>query len=208
MRPAVTARERLSDVAARLLVATLFALLSINLWADFTKTHHFTGLMLLFSEALVVVLTIFRRRAQVVDRTILATIVTALSLVGPPLLRAGGAEPLAPDVVTASLSLLGLALVIAGKIVLGRSFGLIPANRGVVARGPYGFMRHPIYTGYLVTHIGFIAAHPTFWNIAVIGVADGALIFRALLEERVLTQDERYRAYCAKVGWHLVPGVF
>lgn len=205
---ALPVRERLSDVAARLLVATLFVLLSINLWADFTKTHHFTGLLLLFSEALVVVLTIFRRRAHVVDRTVLAAIITAVSLVGPPLLRAGGADPLMPDLVTASLSLIGLAFVIAGKIVLGRSFGLIPANRGVVARGPYGWMRHPIYAGYLLTHVGFIAAHPTAWNIAVIVIADSALVFRALLEERVLTQDERYREYCAKVGWHLVPGLF
>jgi protein-S-isoprenylcysteine O-methyltransferase Ste14 len=205
---ALTVRERLSDIAARLLVATLFVLLSINLWADFTQTHHFTGLMLLFSEALVVVLTIFRRRAQMVDRTALAAFITALSLVGPPLLRADGANPLVPDLVTASLSLVGLALVIAGKVVLGRSFGLIPANRGVVARGPYGWMRHPIYAGYLLTHVGFIAAHPTTWNITVIAIADAALVFRALLEERVLTQDERYREYCAKVGWHLVPGVF
>ena len=35
-----------------------------------------------------------------------------------------------------------------------------------------------------------------------------ALVVRALLEERVLIQDERYRAYCARVGWHLMPGVF
>lgn len=205
---ALTARERMSDLAARLLVAALFVLLSVNLWADFTKTHHFTGLLLLFSEALVVVLTILRRRAHVVDRTMLATMVTTVSLVGPPLLRAGGADPIMPDLVTASLSLVGLAFVIAGKIVLGRSFGLIPANRGVVARGPYGWMRHPIYAGYLLTHLGFIAAHPTAWNMTVIVIADAALVFRALLEERVLTQDERYREYCAKVGWHLVPGVF
>lgn len=204
----LTSRERLSDLSARLLVATLFVLLSINVWADFTRTNHFTGLLLLFSEALVVVLTVFRRRAHAVDRTLLATSITALSLVGPPLLRAGGADPLLPDLLTASLSMVGLTLVIAGKVVLGRSFGLIPANRGVVARGPYGWMRHPIYAGYLLTHVGFIAAHPTAWNVAVIVIADSALVVRALLEERVLTRDEQYRAYCLRVGWHLVPGVF
>ncbi len=58
----------------------------------------------LVSEALVVVLTIFRRRAQVVDRTLAPAAVTAVSLVGQPLSRAGGAEPLLPDMVTASLS--------------------------------------------------------------------------------------------------------
>lgn len=206
--PPPTSRERLSDLAARILVGVLFVLLSMNLLADFMRTHHVTGLLLLVSEALVVVLTIFRRRAQAVDRTMAAAVVTTLSLVGPPLLRTGSAEPILADQFTAVLSTAGLCLVIAGKLVLGRSFGLVPANRGVVAQGPYTLMRHPIYTGYLLTHAGFLAAHPTAWNITMILVADSALVVRALLEERVLTADETYRAYCARVGWHLVPGVF
>lgn len=201
-------RTRLSDLGARLLVGTLFVLLSMNLLTDFQKTHHLTGLLLLISEALVVVLTIFRRRAQSVDRSIAAAMITAVSLVGPPLLRTGGVEPLLPDLVTASFSSFGLCFVIAGKIVLGRSFGLIPANRGVVAQGPYTLMRHPIYTGYLLTHVGFIAAHPTLMNVMLVLVSDTALVVRALMEERVLNQDEQYRAYCTRVGWHLVPGVF
>lgn len=205
---ALSARERFSDLGARLLVGTLFVLLSMNLFTDFMRTHHLTGLLLLISEALVVVLTIFRRKAQSIDHSVAAAMVTGISLVGPPLLRAGGAEPLLPDLVTASFSCFGLCFVIAGKVVLGRSFGLIPANRGIVAAGPYGLMRHPIYTGYLITHVGFIAAHPTMMNVALVLVSDVALIVRALMEERVLNQDEQYRAYCARVGWHLVPGVF
>lgn len=201
-------RERLSDLLSRAVVGVLFVMLSMNLLADFMRTHHITGLFLLVSEALVVVLTIFRRRAQSIDRTMHAAVVTTLSLLGPPLLRAGDAAPLLPDQITAVMSTAGLALVIAGKLVLGRSFGLVPANRGVVAQGPYVLMRHPIYTGYLLTHVGFLAAHPTAWNLTMILIADVALILRALLEERVLNHDEQYRAYCQRVGWHLVPGVF
>jgi protein-S-isoprenylcysteine O-methyltransferase Ste14 len=203
----ITSRDRLSDLAARAVVGTLFIMLSMNLLADFTRTHHVTGLLLLVSEALVVVFTVFRRRAQAVDRTAFAAAITGVSLVGPPLLRTGGVSLLA-DQWTAALSIAGLFLVIAGKLVLGRSFGLVPANRGVVAGGPYGFMRHPIYTGYLLTHVGFLAAHPTAWNAGLLAVCDTALVVRALLEERVLAQDEKYRAYCDRVSWHLVPGVF
>lgn len=201
-------RDRLADLAARSVIAVLFVTLSVNLLNDFLKTHHVTGLLLLVSEALVVVLTIFRRRAQTIDRTMVAAFMTTVSMVGPPLLRVGSIAPLIADEFTAIISTGGLCLVIAGKLVLGRSFGLVPANRGVVAQGPYTLMRHPIYTGYLVTHIGFLAAHPTTWNMVVILLADSALVVRALLEERVLNQDEQYRAYCARVGWHLVPGVF
>ncbi len=82
--------------------------------------------------------------------------------------------------------------MIAGKLALGRSFGLVPANRGVVIGGVYGVVRHPIYAGYLLTHVAFACAHPTTWNVTVLVLTDTALIIRALLEERVLEADRSY----------------
>lgn len=201
-------REKFRDLLARVLVGVLFLFLSINLLREFLQTGHLTGLLLLVSEALVVVLTVMRRRARAVDRSVAAAIVTIISVAGPSLVRASAAGALLPDVATAVLSFAGLCLVIAGKVVLGRSFGIVPANRGVVASGPYLLVRHPIYAGYLITHIGFLLAHPSVWNVVLLGVADAALIVRALYEERILIRDERYREYCSRVGWHLVPGVF
>ena len=201
-------RETLADLLARAFVGTLFLLLSINLLEDFLRTERMTGLLLLVSESLVVVLTVMRRRAYLVDTSAAAMTITAIALVGPPLLRTGDGVGLLPDGLTALLSSAGVCLVIAGKFTLGRSFGIVPANRGVVDKGPYLLVRHPIYAGYLVTHLAFVAAHPRPWNIAVVIISDAALISRALFEERVLRKDERYRAYCGRVGWHLVPGIF
>ena len=201
-------RERVSEFVARASVGVLFVLLSINLLADFLHTHHVTGIFLLISEALVVVFTVVRRRAQLIDRSVAAAIATTVSMAAPPLFRAGGDVGLVADELTALVSIAGLSLAIAGKLALGRSFGIMPANRGVVARGPYLLVRHPIYTGYVITHLAFLAARPQPANIVIALCADGALIARALFEERVLGRDERYRAYCRRVGWHLVPGVF
>ena len=150
----------------------LFTLLSINILQDFLRTGRITGLLLLVSEALVIVLTVIRRPAQIVDRSVRAAMVTAISVVGPPLLLPSDAGGLVPDVVTAVASALGLAFVVLGKLTLGRSFGLVPANRGVVIRGPYALVRHPIYSGYLITHLAFLVAHPSWWNAVVIGIAD------------------------------------
>ena len=108
----------------------------------------------------------------------------------------------------AAMSAIGLMLVVTAKLTLGRSFGLVPANRGVVAGGPYAAVRHPIYAGYLITHAAFLLGHPTLLNITLLAVADGALVVRALMEERVLSTDDAYRLYCRRVGWHMVPGVF
>jgi protein-S-isoprenylcysteine O-methyltransferase Ste14 len=198
-----------SDLMARASIGTLFSLLSINLLSDFMRTGHFTGLLMLVGESLVVVLTIARRRATAVDRSAAAAILTTVSLVGPVLFRATDAQaPLAADQFTAMLSAIGLVIVVLGKMTLGRSFGVVPANRGVVVRGPYTFVRHPIYTGYLITHAAFLMAHPSPRNLTIVLVADVALILRALMEERVLSTDAAYQQYCQRVGWHLVPGVF
>jgi protein-S-isoprenylcysteine O-methyltransferase Ste14 len=134
--------------------------------------------------------------------------VTAASLVGPVLLRTAQGPGLLPDVATVVISAVGLIVVIAGKITLGRSFGIVPANRGVVIAGPYGIVRHPIYAGYVLTHVGFACAYPTAWNVALVVLTDAALMIRALYEERVLAGDRVYQTYCRRVAWHVVPGVF
>ena len=99
-------------------------------------------------------------------------------------------------------------MVIAGKLSLGRSFGLMPANRGVVSSGLYRLVRHPIYLGYLITHSGFLAANPTVWNIVMLVGADIALMWRAVCEEQTLGKDAAYREYLQTVRWRVLPGVF
>jgi protein-S-isoprenylcysteine O-methyltransferase Ste14 len=201
-------RDTAKDLFARFVVATLFVLLSINLASDFVHTHRVTGLLMLVSEALVAVLTVVRRRTGTVDRSPGATVVTLMSVAGAALLRTVAGPGLFSDSLTALVSAVGLLVVILGKLTLGRSFGIAPANRGVVIAGPYGLVRHPIYAGYLISHVAFACAYPTVWNIAVLAVADSALILRALCEERVLAADQKYQIYCRRVHWHLVPGVF
>src|SRR5262249_15424229 len=154
--------------------------------AEFRRTGHITGLLLLVSESMVPVLLIVRRKASVVDRSVPGTLTTIISIAAPFFVRAGDVAGLMPDPVTASISIAGLAVIIAGKLTLGRSFGLVPANRGVVDGGPYAVVRHPIYAGYLVTHAAFVLAHPTGWNLAILITADVSLVVRALFEERVL----------------------
>ncbi|HET7699183.1 MAG TPA: methyltransferase [Vicinamibacterales bacterium] len=201
------ARRDYGELAAKVFILTLFSAMATAIAQDFAQTGHVTGLLLLVSEALVVALTLIRRTAAVVDRSWKARILTAFATFGPPLVRPAGVA-VAPEFLTIAISACGLMIVVFGKLSLGRSFGLTPANRGVVSTGMYRVVRHPIYLGYLITHLGFIIANPAGWNLSVLVVADVALMLRAMCEEKTLALDPEYRAYMDRVRWRIVPGVF
>jgi protein-S-isoprenylcysteine O-methyltransferase Ste14 len=209
--PATTGLPRshdLGELTARVAIVVAFTFLAMRFAAQFAATGHITGLMLLASEATVVVLTVFRRATGIVDRSVRARILTTVACIGPLLLAPVIGGAVLPEAATATISGAGLLVVIAGKLSLGRSFGLMPANRGVVSTGLYRLVRHPIYMGYLVCHVGVLAANPSTWNVLTLVCADAALMIRALYEERVLAQDPAYRDYLQLVRWRVLPGIF
>lgn len=206
-RPRAGSRE-LGEIVSKAAIVTLFTLLAVRIAEDYLATGRVTGLLLLASEGLVIVFTIFRRAAADVDRSRRARMLMALSMIGPPLVRPSTLPALAPEVVTVIVSMVGLLVVVTGKLTLGRSFGLVAANRGVVSKGVYRLVRHPIYLGYLITHVAFVAANPSPWNIALLGLADTALLRRAMCEEQTLARDASYAAYLRRVHWRILPGVF
>ena len=89
-----------------------------------------------------------------------------------------------------------------------RSFGVVAANRGIQVVGPYRIVRHPMYAGYTIIHIGFLLAFPSLPNTILYSVTLAVQIARLLREERLLNSDPRYREFSSKVRYRLLPGVF
>ena len=56
--------ERVADLFARAAICVLFVLLAVSIGREYAQTGHLTGLLLLVSEALVVLLTVVRRPAN------------------------------------------------------------------------------------------------------------------------------------------------
>ncbi len=106
------------------------------------------------------------------------------------------------------IMLLGTGIAIAAKLSLRRSFGLVAANRGIKVGGLYSVVRHPMYAGYMVSHIGMLLLLPSLWNVGVYVVSWTALALRVRAEERLLLRDETYAAYARRVRYRLVPGLF
>jgi protein-S-isoprenylcysteine O-methyltransferase Ste14 len=108
----------------------------------------------------------------------------------------------------AILQVAGLSLMLVGWLYLGRHFGILPANRGLVVRGPFRIIRHPVYAAWLLTAFGTSMAAPGVRNFALVALTIPFMVWRIALEEALLDRDPQYLAYRQRVRWRLAPGMF
>ncbi|MCX6053644.1 MAG: hypothetical protein NTZ74_01780 [Chloroflexi bacterium] len=98
------------------------------------------------------------------------------------------------------------ALMLWSLVTLGPRFGIAPADRGLTDRGPYRFLRHPMYLGELLFR-GLIAlsSPQRLMGLVLTVLLAGVQVWRILREEKVISG---YAAYARSVRWRLVPGVW
>jgi protein-S-isoprenylcysteine O-methyltransferase Ste14 len=154
------------------------------------------------------VLFLVRRAPAQVSRSFPVWVVAYVGTFGPLLLRPGGADHGWNDVLGLGVQCLGVLLGAFGYLALGRSFGLVPANRGLVTSGIYRLVRHPLYTSYVVAEVGYLIQSPRVWNVGILAIAWTCQIFRLLSEERLLSRDPAYRSYCGRTRWRVLPGLW
>jgi protein-S-isoprenylcysteine O-methyltransferase Ste14 len=104
----------------------------------------------------------------------------------------------------AAVCAIGLAFAVWARVTLGRNWsGVVTLKEGheLVERGPYRFVRHPIYTGILTM---FFATALSQGHLS--GVVGALLMFASFWiklgdEEKLMLQQfsERYRAYQQRV---------
>jgi protein-S-isoprenylcysteine O-methyltransferase Ste14 len=196
------------DIAERVFVVGLFLLLAYRVFSSVAGGSSPINLLLLFSEGLVVVLVMLRRPANEISLKPMDWLLAFAATAGPLLVRPAHVHPIAPAAFAAVLMLTGILCQIACKLTLRRSFGLGPANRGLIIAGPYKFVRHPIYASYLVNQTGFLLFNPTAWNASVLAASLVVQIFRIAAEERLLAKDEGHAAFRKAVPYRLLPLIY
>lgn len=199
--------NRVVFILSRALPASYFSFTCFVFWRSFLQTGKWTSLFWMVSEGAVVVLLVFRRTSSSISERPWDWLAGLAGSFLVLLVRPGGVA-VAPDAVGLALQLCGTVFQLYGKVVLGRSFGIVAANRGVVLEGPYRLVRHPIYLGYLVTHAGFLLSNGSLRNVAVYVAVYVFQIARIFAEERLLVADGRYREYLRVVRYRMIPGVF
>ncbi|MGI9148900.1 MAG: methyltransferase family protein [Chloroflexota bacterium] len=137
-----------------------------------------------------------------------------VALAGTFMLNVVAYLPIQDSTSTASL-LASSAVVLVGTLftiwsltMLGRCFGLFPEVRGLVLRGPYRLVRHPVYLGELVSALGLVLAKPHPLVAAVFAAFVALQYWRTVYEEQALAlaYPSEYPAYAVRVP-RLVPGL-
>jgi isoprenylcysteine carboxyl methyltransferase (ICMT) family protein YpbQ len=113
----------------------------------------------------------------------------------------------APNMLINAFAIVGTAIELWGRFSLGRNIGFVPAQREIVVRGAYRFMRHPIYSGVF---IGFLAEGLAYYSLRNLLITGGAIFWfaiKSLAEESFLKKDPAYAAYMERVRWRWFPGL-
>jgi protein-S-isoprenylcysteine O-methyltransferase Ste14 len=151
-----------------------------------------------------------RRSATATSRSVTAHAAAVIATLTPfvfPLLRAGapGAGRVwAGNVLVAA----GTAWAVWSLRSLGRNVSVLAQARQLADTGPYRWVRHPLYTGEIVSSLGLALMAGSLAAFAAWLAFIALQVYRALREEQLLARElPGYRGYQARTA-ALLPGLF
>jgi protein-S-isoprenylcysteine O-methyltransferase Ste14 len=106
-----------------------------------------------------------------------------------------------------AITLLSLVGIFWARLSLGRNIGFVPAQREIVTRGAYRFVRHPIYSVIFLSILGEAMQRCSVRNLILLGLNVVIWMVKSVIEEGLLRQDPQYAAYMRRVRWRWIPWV-
>jgi protein-S-isoprenylcysteine O-methyltransferase Ste14 len=119
----------------------------------------------------------------------------------PMAIQINGEIPAVNRIISAS----GVFIAIWTLIILGKSFDVSPADRGIVRNGPYKWVRHPMYASELFSVLAIVIVDLSLRNSLITLGLIFTLIMRIRWEEKIISG---YQEYSFHVRSRLLPGVW
>lgn len=116
-------------------------------------------------------------------------------------------QRIAPVWLLDAITLLSLVGIFWARLSLGRNIGFVPAQREIVTRGAYRFVRHPIYSVIFLSILGEAMQRCSVRNLILLGLNVLIWMVKSVIEEGLLRQDPQYAAYMRRVRWRWIPWV-
>ena len=195
-------RERIANV----FLALSYAFFFFNNFVFLSKDFRVSVFILAVFNGLLLIISLLRRKPQRVSFAPLDVIVTFVGTYSVFFLV--GIADATEILFLQGLGIAGLLISLAGVFFLNESFGLLPANRGIVQNGIYRIIRHPIYAGYFVSNSCFLLQNFSSRNLILFSCFAVCETLRLLREEKLLSQQPDYAHYMQTVRWRLIPYVW
>lgn len=192
--------------STNLLLGGMFLLFAFAQGKNFVENPRLSVFLLVVTETIVAIFLIIRRDPDETWHSWTTWFTTTCGTLSPFLLRPiEGSE----DLVAGSiLQVIGFVIQIFALLSLNRSIGLLPAHRGVKSGGLYGWVRHPLYTAYVITFLGYLINNQSYYNAAVVFAGVAFLVARIFCEEALLFKYADYTRYASRTRWRLIPAVW
>ena len=82
-------------------------------------------------------------------------------------------------------------------------------DHAVASGGPYRYVRHPGYVGYITSWFATSLALGSLWALIPAGLVMCTMVVRTALEDKTLLEElDGYQDYAARVRYRLLPGVW
>ncbi len=187
-------------------LAALFIFFAIANGRSFLENPRLSVFLIVLTETIVAIFLIIRRDPEETGHSWPMWISTTCGTLAPFLLRpVEGTE----DLITGGiLQVIGFIIQIVALLSLNKSLGLLPAYRGVKSGGLYGWVRHPLYSAYVITFLGYLMNNQSVYNAAVVLGGTAFLIMRIHYEEALLRRYDDYTRYATRIRWRLIPAVW
>lgn len=205
MTQAVT-RQGLVIAGSNLLLAVMYLTFAYLHVVTFIATPRASLAMMVVVESILMVFVLIRRDPDATWHSWWTWLTMLGGTFGQLLFRP---VPVAEDVLAGqAVQVAGLVLQVVALATLSRSFGLLPAHRGIKSDGLYRWVRHPLYTAYALSGLGYVISNFSVHNALVLTVATGFQVLRIRNEESFLRRYPDYVSYAERTRWRLLPFVW
>lgn len=202
----LSARQLILELSMKLAASISLGYFAIRTWNAYSLQNNLTFLLIFIVELITIGLVIISKPTKTRDFSIIPVLATVLGTFYFFLIALDNTNTqLISESVSSVIMIFGILWQLYAKIYLGRNFGLLPACRSVVDTGPYRIVRHPIYLGYFITHIGFLLNNFSVWNLQVLTALYVLLFCRIYYEERILSQNTQYQEYKKRTKYRFIP---